>query len=220
MSTKDFELEKNFNQLNVNGKDRKINKKRSLLQEMVSLEKKMEALGKKTLPDYKKIMHFRTEQLLMKFIEHNADINKKKINLKEFCMKEGIGENTMRNALKKKTNHTIRKVNPKSNNIQKYQNQIKQLNSRILLEGEGSLNEKELKLLTEIRQNEAKRLESIKSKKNKDRKCYGKDRGGCLESMNEKNDKEIDENIITMLKPKNKLEGDRLVEKQKTAGII
>lgn len=38
--------------------------------------------------------------------------------------------------------------------------------------------------------------------------------------MNEKNDKEIDENIITMLKPKNKLEGDRLVEKQKTAGII
>lgn len=150
----------------------------SPLQMIYKAKKKSISLEKTKIPDYTTMKQSRTNQLVLLFLATTADITKPKITLQDFCKKHEIGENTVRNALKKITNSSIRKPNPNSNNIGKRHENIKEINKKIA-KGE-QINENEEELLESYKNQKRNSKEALHNKKVKNL-----ERGGCYNLINE-----------------------------------
>lgn len=138
-----------------------IKKDQTFTQKNEILKKKIVTSNDKDVPTYKNVMQYRTEQLLMQFMQHNSDITKPLITLKDFCHKHKISQSTLRKAMKDKCNSSIRDSKNNTNNIGKYQKEKKSIMTKILINGESSLNEEEKVKLNKYREIERKRIEKI-----------------------------------------------------------
>lgn len=168
---------------------------RSYLQEINTFKKKVKAIDRNEIPSYTDIMHMRNIQLALEFLTINANPEKAIVTQKAFAKSKNMGTATLRKAIKEITHSGMRKVNPKSNNIQKYQNDKKELLQKTREYGEQALTQEERLRLQKIQEKELQRIEKCKKRaKAKHTDNEYEVRGGYREHENDYEEQE--ENTI------------------------